>query len=118
MLSYDTVRQRPDQFLACTGLTVDEFDILLPAFSHAWDEYCKKNYVNSGGGKPKLPRVGDKLFFILLYYKVYGSVSQFARSFERLSDHSFALRSEYTVGRFVRYLERDDAHDCPDATAG
>src|SRR5919201_515238 len=71
MLSYDTVRQRPDQFLACTGLTVDEFDILFQAFSQAWDAYRKKNYVNSGGGKPKLPRVVDKLFFILFYYKVY-----------------------------------------------
>src|SRR6266496_85528 len=71
MLSYDTVRQRPDQFLACTGLTVDEFDILFQAFSSAWAEYRKKNYVNSGGGKPKLPRVVDKLFFILFYYKVY-----------------------------------------------
>ena len=71
MLAYDTVRQRPNQFLACTGLTVDEFDILLPSFTHAWDEYRKKNYVNSGGGKPKLPSVADKLFFILFYYKVY-----------------------------------------------
>src|SRR5438445_8758521 len=71
MLSYDTVRQRPDQFLACTGFTVDEFDILFRSFSHAWDEYRQKNYVNSGGGKPKLPRVIDKLFFILFYYKVY-----------------------------------------------
>jgi len=53
MLSYDMVRQRPDQFLACTGLTVDEFDILSRSFSHAWDEYRKKNYVNSGGGQPK-----------------------------------------------------------------
>jgi len=71
MISYDTVRQRPDQFLACTGLMVDEFDILFPSFLHAWDEYRKKTYVNSGGGKPKLPRVSDKLFFILFYYKVY-----------------------------------------------
>ena len=71
MLSYDTVRQRPDQFLACTGFTVDEFDILFRSFSCAWDEYREKNYVNSGGGAPKLPRVVDKLFFILFYYKVY-----------------------------------------------
>src|SRR6266508_5454979 len=71
MLSYDTVRERPNQFLACTGLTVDEFDILLRSFSQGWDEYRKKHYVNSGGGKPKLPSVDDKLFFILFYYKVY-----------------------------------------------
>lgn len=71
MLAYATVRQRPPQFLACTGFTIDEFDILLPSFSRAWDEYRKKNYVNSGGGKPKLPSLADKLFFILFYYKVY-----------------------------------------------
>jgi DDE superfamily endonuclease/Helix-turn-helix of DDE superfamily endonuclease len=71
MLSYDAVRQRPEQFLACTGLTVDEFDFLSRSFSYAWEHYRQKNYVNSGGGKPKLPSVVDKLFFILFYYKVY-----------------------------------------------
>ena len=71
MLSYTTVRQRPHQFLACTGLTVGEFDILYSAFSKAWEEHRKQVYVNAGGGKPKLPQVADKLFFILFYYKVY-----------------------------------------------
>ena len=71
MLSYDTVCQRPSQFLACTSLTHDEFDLLLPDFSHVWDEYRKKTYLNSGGGKPKLPNISDKLFFILVYYKMY-----------------------------------------------
>ena len=71
MLSYDGVKQNPEQFLACTSLTVEEFDILLPSFSQAWNDYVKKNYVNSGGGKPKLPHITDKLFFILFYYKVY-----------------------------------------------
>jgi hypothetical protein len=71
MVSYSKVRQRPNQCLACTGCTVDEFDILFRSFSHAWDEYRKKNYVNSGGGNPKLPNVTDTLFFILFYDKVY-----------------------------------------------
>ena len=71
MISYDVVRQRPDQFLACTGLTVDEFDAIYPSFVSAWDEYWKINYVNSGGRNPKLPRVIDKLFFILFYRKLY-----------------------------------------------
>jgi len=71
MISYDAVRQRPDQFLACTGLTVDEFDILFRSFSDAWEEYRRETYVNAGGGSPKLPRPIDKLFFILFYYKVY-----------------------------------------------
>ena len=71
MISYDTVRQRPDRFLACTGLTVDEFDILFRSFFDAWEEYRRKTYVNAGGGSPKLPRPIDKLFFILFYYKIY-----------------------------------------------
>ena len=71
MLSYDIVKQKSEQFLACTSLTVEEFDILLLSFSQAWRDYVKRNYVNSGGGKPKLPHIADKLFFILFYYKVY-----------------------------------------------
>jgi len=31
-----------------TSLTVEAFDILLPSFSQAWNDYVKKNYVNSG----------------------------------------------------------------------
>jgi hypothetical protein len=71
VLSYDTVKQKPEQFLACTSLTVEEFDILLLSFSQAWGDYVKRNYVNSGGGNPELPHITDKLFFILFYYKVY-----------------------------------------------
>jgi len=53
------VSSKPEQFLACTSLTVEAFDILLPSFSQAWNDYVKKNYVNSGGGKPKIPQVTD-----------------------------------------------------------
>lgn len=81
MLSYETLRQQPKQFLACTGLMVDEFAILCQAFSHAWDVYRKKTYVNAGGGKPKLPLPADKLFFILFYYKVYPIQSAMAAIF-------------------------------------
>jgi hypothetical protein len=82
MLSYNDVKQNPEQFLACTSLTVEEFDILLPSFSQAWDDYVKKNYVNAGGGKPKLLHVVDKLFFILFYYKVYPIQSAMGAIFE------------------------------------
>lgn len=71
MICYDDVKQKSEQFLACTSLTAEEFDVLLRSFSQAWDAYVKKNYINSGGGKPKLPHITDKLFFILFYYKVY-----------------------------------------------
>jgi len=42
VLSYDGVKQNLEQFLACTSLTVEEFDILLPSFSQAWSDYVKK----------------------------------------------------------------------------
>jgi hypothetical protein len=71
MIACDGVRQRPELFLACTGLKVEEFDALYPSFFAAWNEYRTKNYVNAGGGSPKLPEVKDKLFFILFYYKLY-----------------------------------------------
>lgn len=71
MISYEIIRENPTQFLACTGLTPDEFEVILPSFTQAWEEYRRRVYVNSGGGKPKLPKVTDKLFFILFYYKVY-----------------------------------------------
>jgi len=60
MIACDAVRQRPELFLACTGLNVAEFDALYLSFSIAWDEYRKKNYVNTGGGRPKLPGVQDR----------------------------------------------------------
>lgn len=82
MLSYHDVKQKPEQFLACTSITVEEFDVLLISFSQAWDAYVKKNYVNSGGGKPKLPHIADKLFFILFYYKVYPIQSAMGAIFE------------------------------------
>jgi DDE superfamily endonuclease/Helix-turn-helix of DDE superfamily endonuclease len=71
VLSYDTIKQHPGKFLSCTSFTPDEFTDLLVAFTAAWNVYAQRTYVNSGGGKPKLPRLEDKLFFILYYYKVY-----------------------------------------------
>src|SRR5207249_10139300 len=70
MLSYDGVKQKPEQFLACTSLTAEEFDVLLISFSQAWDAYVKKNYINSGGGKPKLTHIAVKLILILFFYNV------------------------------------------------
>src|SRR5919202_4034475 len=71
MISYATVCRQSGQFLACTGITVDEFTILLSSFSQAWEEHRRRTSINSGGGKPKLPTVNDKLFFIFFYYKIY-----------------------------------------------
>jgi hypothetical protein len=71
MLKYDDIKQHPRKFISCTSFTLEEFNDLLVSFTAAWKVYAQRTYVNSGGGKPKLPRLEDKLCFILSYFKVY-----------------------------------------------
>ncbi len=78
MLSYNKLKDRPRDFLAATGLTLEEFQQLLPAFQGAYT----KRYPNelTRAGQPRQRRVGggakgvlhsceDKLLFILVYQK-------------------------------------------------
>jgi hypothetical protein len=80
MFSYDKVKDKPELFLAMTGLTCDEFEQLLPNFEKAWQMYIQKEYINRegrqrqyGGGQHEttLVSIEDKLLFILYYVKVY-----------------------------------------------
>lgn len=64
--------------LALTGVTLQEFNNLIPAFSQAWlEEKQKQHDRNSkerklGGGRIGfLKTIERKLFFILFYYKCY-----------------------------------------------
>ena len=76
-MKYEKVRKLPSQFLAMTGLTVDDFDALLPYFKEHWENYNDRLTLE---GKPRqrisynrknslLPLASDKLFFILSYLK-------------------------------------------------
>jgi hypothetical protein len=76
-MNYEKVRKLPSQFLAVTGLAVEDFDELLPCFKVHWDE---RNDRVTLDGKPRqrisynrkgslLPFASDKLFFILSYLK-------------------------------------------------
>lgn len=76
-MQYDKIKKRPVQFLGITGLTVADFDFLLPHFKIEWDNY---NDIFTLEGKPRqrksysrtdsiLPKVSDKLFFVLIYLK-------------------------------------------------
>ena len=78
MLNYTTLKDRPREFLAATGLTVDEFEKLLPAFQAAYEQRYPKDRTQAG--QPRQRRVGggrkgvlaahaDKLLFILVYQK-------------------------------------------------
>ena len=78
MLSYNKLKDRSRDFLAATGLTLDEFQQLLPAFQSAYEQRYpyeltrtgKPRQRRSGGGaKGLLQHCEDKLLFILVYQK-------------------------------------------------
>jgi len=60
---------------ALTGMSKEEFLVLVPTFQATWIEshFQKPNRIRKPGGgrRGKLPTIESKLFFILLYMKVY-----------------------------------------------
>jgi hypothetical protein len=78
MLTYTTLKDRPREFLAATGLTHDEFLRLLPAFGAAyttcypqektWHGKARRRQPG-GGAKSRLAQMEDKLLFLLVYQK-------------------------------------------------
>ena len=78
MLIYNELKNKPREFLAATGLKVDEFEKLLPAFQTAYEPKYPPDLTqtgkarqrqNGGGATGALPQIEDKLFFILIYQK-------------------------------------------------
>ena len=78
MLSYETLKNKARGFLAATGLTVEEFQKLLPAFESAYGKcYPSHQTVEGkprrrragGGAKGLLNSIADRLLFILIYEK-------------------------------------------------
>ena len=89
-MQYDKIKKRPVQFLGITGFTIADFDFLLPHFKIEWDNY---NDIFTLEGKPRqrksysrtdsiLPKVSDKLFFVLIYLKTNPLQEQHAASFQ------------------------------------
>ncbi len=78
-LCYENLKNKPEAFLAFTGLNVKEFQILLQAFTLAWERYVQQNRLPlelrqrdyGGGRKARLAICEDKLLFILVYFKTY-----------------------------------------------
>jgi hypothetical protein len=76
---YAALKTKPRTLLCLTGLTVAEFEALLPSFDTAWQEFLYRQWVQDkprqrrfGGGRTAtLHRVEDKLLFIVLYFKLY-----------------------------------------------
>ena len=78
MLIYNELKNKPREFLAATGLKVDEFEQLLPAFQmaykkkyppHLTQEGKTRQRQTGGGATGALPKIEDKLFFILVDQK-------------------------------------------------
>lgn len=80
MLFYCNVKTNPAVFTSFTGLTVAEFESLLPHFEKAWEAHRGESRVTDqerqrkpgGGAVPTTLRTAeDRLFFILVYVKLY-----------------------------------------------
>ena len=81
MITYAQLKEKPKAFLAATGLTVKEFEQLLPVFEKKLDSvampptHTKKGHPRKrkqgAGPKERLQSVADKLLFILIYQKTY-----------------------------------------------
>ena len=76
-MTYDRIKKNPSQLLSLTGFNLEEFEAFLPFFQEEWNDYYSRftltgkprerisyNRVNS-----KIPKIGDKLMFILSYLK-------------------------------------------------
>src|SRR5712692_2343162 len=80
MMNYNKLQNRPREFLAATGVTLAEFEKLLPAFQATYDHTYPPDRTLDGqarqrragaGAKGKLPSLADKLLFILVYQKTH-----------------------------------------------
>lgn len=78
MLNYQELKDKPREFLAATGLTKEEFELLLPHFEAAYQQQYPSTLTVQGkarqrglgaGVKSKLAALADQLFFILVYQK-------------------------------------------------
>jgi len=83
VLTYETLKQKPKELLALTGLARREFDELLPAFAKALaaaeararPKPKKRQRAPGGGRKPGLRTVEDKLLFVLVYTPCMAAIS-------------------------------------------
>lgn len=80
MIKYKQLKEKPKQFLAATGLKVEEFEQILPVFKDKLaalhpPELTKRGTLRQrragAGPKGNLQTDEDKLLFILVYQKTY-----------------------------------------------
>ena len=79
MLSHAKLQNKPRIFRSLSGLSLSEFEQLLPSFEQAWQDYVYDEYIArserkrryGAGRKAKLEDSRDKLLFILFYFRQY-----------------------------------------------
>jgi hypothetical protein len=77
-LRYSDVSAKPQEFMALTSLTITEFELLVPAFEHAFQAHMSQWRLD-GQARTKrryttyqncpLPMAADRLLFVLSYVK-------------------------------------------------
>ncbi len=91
MITYDELKEKPKRFLAATGLTVGEFQRILPVFKEKLaglhpPELTKKGTPRQrragAGPKGKLRTDEERLLFILIYQKTYPIQEMLGLQFE------------------------------------
>ena len=77
-ITYAELKGKPRILKSLTGLTVTEFEALLPSFGRAWAQFVeaefeqkKRQRAYGAGRKPELDLLSDKLLFILFYFRQY-----------------------------------------------
>jgi hypothetical protein len=77
-MTYAELKGKPRTLQSLTGMTVREFEALLPSFGCAWQtfidetfEHDKRKRAYGAGRKPELEQLSDKLLFILVYFRQY-----------------------------------------------
>jgi hypothetical protein len=124
MVTYETLRDNRRQFLALTGLTLAEFQLLLGAFARTYQhrhptdrtvEGQPRQRSVGGGRQGRLPRPEDRLLFILVYLKTYPLQVVMGELFD-LSQP----RVNYWIHRLLPVLQEvlADRGDCPERKAG
>lgn len=80
MLTYWEIAAKPFIFRTFTGLTLEAFQQLLPAFEQAYLSWLEEQDLQrktlrrrepGGGRQARLHSIADKLVFILFYFKIY-----------------------------------------------
>jgi hypothetical protein len=92
MLTYAQLKEKPKEFLAATGLYLDEFDRLMPVFKEkivaispppGQTKSGQPRQRRAGAGpKERLRTYEDKLLFVLVYEKTYPLQTMLGLQFE------------------------------------